>query len=104
MDHALVAIKRMCQAGRLAFTEKAQIEMLRDGLSRQDVLEAILNADRITKRLRSSNPQTGRQETLYVISSTTWSGTPVYTKGKISSEPEGDRFYVMISSKRSVAS
>lgn len=28
----------------------------------------------------------------------------VYTKGKIQSEAEGDRFYVMISSKKSIAS
>lgn len=59
------------------FTMKAEAEMLRDGLCREDVIEVILNATAITKRLRSRNPLTGRRETLYVIDSTTWDGRPV---------------------------
>jgi hypothetical protein len=104
MDHTLVAIKRLCQAGRVVFTAKAEIELDRDDLTHQDVVEAILNADRINKRLRSANPATGRRETLYVILSTNWEGVPVYTKGKIAREPDGDRFYILISSKRPVQS
>lgn len=77
--------------------------MFRDSLSRADVIESILNATNIKKRLRSANPRTGRRETLYVIDSTTWDGVSVYTKGKIQSEAEGDRFYVMISFKKSIA-
>ena len=102
MDHTLVVIKRICQAGRVVLTAKAEIEMDRDRLTRQDVIESILNADRIAKRLRSRNPATKRRETLYVIHSTTWDGRPVYTKGKIVPEPDGDRFYVLVSSNRSV--
>src|SRR5689334_4711110 len=101
MDHILVAIKRLCQAGNVVFTAKAEIELDRDGLTEQDVIEAIFNADRIQKRLRSTNSATGRRETLYVIESNTWDGVPIYTKGKIVPDPEGDRFYVLISSKRS---
>lgn len=101
MDHALVAIKRLCRADQVVLTSKAEIEMDRDGLSREDVIESILNADRIAKRLRSLNPLSGRRETLYVIESENWDEVPIYTKGKIVHEQAGDRFYVLISSKRS---
>jgi len=102
MDHTLVVIKRLCQSGRVVFTAKAEAEMFRDGLRRADVIEAVLNADSIAKRLRSHNPMTGRRETLYVIDSTTWDGRPVYTKGKLAPRREPASFYVLISSKRSV--
>lgn len=102
MDHVLVAIKRLCQAGRVAFTAKAEVELVRDDLTRDDVIESILNADRIKKRLRSANRLTGRREQLYVIESENWDGLRIYTKGKIAAEAEGDRFYVLISSKQSV--
>jgi len=101
MDHALAAIKRLCLSGRIAFTEKAEFELVRDELIEQDVIEAILSASRINKRLRSANPFSGARETLYVIQSENWNGVPIYTKGKIVRESDGDRFYVLISSKRS---
>jgi|CXWL01.1.fsa_nt_gi hypothetical protein len=101
MDHALVAIKRLCRADRIAFTIKAEIELERDDLDEEDVVEAILNADSIEKRLRSLNPRTGLRETLYVIESANWDGVLIYTKGKIVRESDGDRFYILISSKRS---
>jgi len=47
MDYALVAIKRLCQADCVAFTEKAEVEMERDGLEPAEVVESILNADNI---------------------------------------------------------
>lgn len=101
MDHALVAIKRLCRANRVAFTAKAEFELIRDDLNDEDVVEAILNADVISKRLRSQNPITGLRETLYVIESSNWDGILIYTKGKIVRESDGDKFYVLISSKRS---
>lgn len=104
MDHTLVAIKRLCQKGLVVFTVKAEAEMLRDELDREDVIEAILNADKITKRLRSKNPLSGRRETLYVIDSATWDGRPIYTKGKLAPRHDAVRFYVLISSKHSVQS
>lgn len=102
MDHALLAIKRLCLADRIAFTLKAREEMAMDGLTRGQVREAMLNADRIQRRLRSANPDTGRRETLYVINSCTWEGEKIYTKGKIAAVAGEDRFYVLISSKRSI--
>jgi hypothetical protein len=49
----LVRIKRTILAGRYAFSEKARIEMERDGLSEIDVAESIVNAVAIYKRLQS---------------------------------------------------
>lgn len=102
MDHVLVAIKRTCQSGSVIFTVKAETEMVRDDLTRGDVIESILNADRIDKRLRSANPRTGEYEKLYVIRSETWDGIEIYTKGKLTHDKDGDRFYILISSKRSL--
>jgi len=102
MDHTLILIKRLCQAGQVVFTSRAEEEMIRDGLRREDVIEAVLHAESITKRLRSHNPLTGRREMPYVINSTTWDGRPVYTKGKLGPRKEVARFYVLISSKHSV--
>ncbi len=88
MDHTLIEIKRLCQTQRVAFTEKAEIEMIRDSLSRADVIESILNATKIKKRLRSANPRTGKRETLYVIDSTTWDGVSRFTpKARFSPKP-----------------
>ena len=49
----LVRIKRLVIARRVEFTMKATEERLRDGLSVEDVLESIVNANAIKKVLRS---------------------------------------------------
>jgi hypothetical protein len=79
----LVEIKRLVLKGRIAFTEKAAEEMIRDDLDEDAVCEAILNAPSIAKRLRSKNPDTGAKESLYVIVGLTYDGVAIYTKGKI---------------------
>ena len=48
----LIRIKRLAVARRVEFTIKAAEERLRDGLSVEDVLESILNANAIKKVLR----------------------------------------------------
>jgi hypothetical protein len=45
----LARIKRAVLAGRFELSEKARIEMFRDGLLEQDLVEAISNAIRIQK-------------------------------------------------------
>lgn len=40
----------------------------------------------------------GRREVLYDVKSQVYTGTHIYTRGKIQSE-EGETFYVLISSK-----
>jgi hypothetical protein len=53
-DHedALVRVKRLVIARRVQFTLKAEVERVRDGLTVEDVLESIVNANAIKKTLR----------------------------------------------------
>lgn len=97
----LVRIKRMVIGRRIVFTRKADIEMARDGLTRELVYEAILNAPVINKKLRSRDPESQQVENLYVIKGLTFDGFSIYTKGKIKTEQDKEVFYVLISSKRS---
>jgi len=97
----LVRIKRLVVSRRVLFTEKAEIEMVRDALTPELVYEAILNAPAIFKVLRSRNPKAGRSDRLYVIKGLTFDGVDVYTKGKILKKEAVEVFYVLISSKES---
>ena len=81
---ALLRIKRLAVARQVQFTLKAEEERLRDGLSIEDILESIVNANAIKKVLRSrSRERTLAREHLYVIESPNFSGLWVYTKGTI---------------------
>ncbi len=99
----LARIKRLVLWGQVLFTLKAQFELEEAGLSEEEVVEAILSADEISKTLRSRNPQSHRRELLYVIEGDTFDGVTLYTKGKILHDQGEDVFYVLISSKRSTA-
>jgi hypothetical protein len=99
----LVRIKRLAVARRVEFTIKAAEERLRDGLSVEDVLESIVNANAIKKVLRSrSSARLRRSERLYVIESPTFLGTWVYTKGTIRRKGKEEVFYVFVSAKLAV--
>lgn len=101
MNEILVRIKRAILAGCYRFSEKARIEMKMDGLTERDVIEAILNAGTIYKKLRSRSPwRRHALEYLYVIQSTNLDGLFIYTKGKLIREDGSDTYYVLISSKR----
>lgn len=103
MNEILKRIKRCIVSGHIRFTFKAELEMLADQLSRTDVLESILNAQAITKVLRSRKPsRKGIGERLYVIHGFTYDGILVYTKGKLHRESRQDVYYILISSKRAV--
>ena len=75
--------------------------MERDDLDEEQVVEAIVNAPAIYKRISSGNPHTGQREYLYVIVGVTFDGTAIYTKGKILKKAGKEVFYVLISSKKS---
>jgi hypothetical protein len=71
----LIRIKRLVVARRVPFTLKAEQERLLDGLSVEDVLESIVNANALKKVLRSGSTHRGRPgEYLYVIESPTFTG------------------------------
>ena len=52
----LVKIKRAVLAGRIEFSRKAVLEMDADGLTSYDIVESILNAVAIHKKIRSHHP------------------------------------------------
>ena len=94
----LTRIKRLVVARRVEFTRKATEERLRDGLTVEDVLESVVNANAIKKVLRLAGG--GRAgERLYVIESPTFTGTWIYTKGTIRRKGGREVFYVFVSAK-----
>jgi hypothetical protein len=98
---ALVRIKRLLARRRYRFSEKALDELEADGLEKADAVEAVLNAQIIKKVIRSRSPRRGRaSEKLYVIESFSYTGTLIYTKGKIGREADEEVFYFYISAKR----
>ncbi len=97
----LVRIKRSVLAGRYEFSAKALDEMEADGLTPLDVAESILNAVAIYKTIRSTSPYRRHdREYLYVIQSTTLTGCPVYTKGKLIMDCGVEIYYFLVSAKR----
>jgi len=101
----LTRIKRLIVSNRYRFTDKATDELQNDGLVFEDALESILNAQVIKKTLRAKGSNRRHcRESLYVIESRNYSGTLIYTKGKIDQEHGQPIFYIFISSKRSVLS
>ncbi|MFN7944903.1 MAG: hypothetical protein U0Z53_06095 [Blastocatellia bacterium] len=99
----LIRIKRAVISGRIRFSNKAQVEMDADGLTELDVVESILNAVAVYKKIRSRSPYRQRTtEYLYVIQSTNLDGLFIYTKGKLVREGSTEIFYLLISAKRAV--
>ena len=103
MRNILVRIKRAVLAGNYAFSEKARIEMEADRISELDVIESIINAVAIYKRIRSRSPyRKDKIEYLYVIQSTNLEGLMIYSKGKLVSEAGAETYYFLISSKKTI--
>ena len=103
MSDILVRIKRAILAGHYTFSEKVRTGMKMDGLMELDVLESILNAVEIYKRIRSTRPYRKQtREYLYVIQSTNLAGSPIYTKGRLDSEAGFETYYFLVSSKRAL--
>jgi hypothetical protein len=74
-----------------------------DRLRELDVVESILNAVAIYKKLRSTNPVRKKsREYLYVIESANLDGLAIYSKGKLVREAGEDVYYFLISSKRAL--
>lgn len=96
----LLQIKRLALFGRVEFTEKARLEIESDDLNEDEVVESLVNAQRIDKVIRSrSRSRRSSHEKLYIIKSLSYRGTYIYTKGTIVRHEEGDVFYILVSSK-----
>jgi len=103
MSDVLTRIKRAALAGNLVFSQKARLEMRTDGLTETDIIESLLNAVAIYKKIRSTSQYRKQaREYLYIIASTNLDGMPIYTKGKLMRETDRETFYLLISSKRSL--
>ena len=101
MSPVLLRIKRAVLAGRYVFTEKARSEMESDRLTELDVAESILNAETISKTIRSTSPRRQHpREWLRIIHSVNLTGLPIYSKGRLVSERGAEIHYVLISAKR----
>jgi hypothetical protein len=99
----LLRIKRCCLFGRVVFTEKAEDEHLASGLTRDHILEAVINAPALYKTLRSrASGRWARRETLYIVVGITHEGILVYTKGALRRFSGQDYFYLFVSAKRSI--
>jgi hypothetical protein len=101
----LARIKRLILLGDYRFTLKATEEMEIEDITELEVAEAIMNAHRIDKVLRSTSPHRSRSgEPLYVIKGLTLANRLLYTKGKIARELDEtgrhrEVFYILISCK-----
>lgn len=101
----LARIKRLILRGDYKFTLKARKEMDDEDITELEVAEAIVNAHRIDKVLRSHSEYRGaRSERLYVIKGLTLANRLLYTKGKITRDTveageEHETFYILISAK-----
>lgn len=83
--------------GRLIFSDKASLEMEVDGLTELDVVESLVSAVAIYKKIRSRSPHRGRgAEYLYIIQSTNLDGIFIYTKGMFMRRGEQEYFYLLV--------
>lgn len=96
----LARIKRLIVRRKYRFSYKSLAELDQDDLEPDDAIEAVLNAQVIKKTLRSRS-RAGPGEKLYVIESFNYSGTILYTKGKIAREAGEEVYYFFISAKAS---
>lgn len=96
----LLVIKRLAFRRNLIFTLKAENEMYQDDITKDDVIESLVNALRVDKVLRSRSPfRESARDRLYVIKGMTLDNVVIYTKGKIAREMNGEMSYVLISCK-----
>jgi hypothetical protein len=94
-------IKQLVVRRRVAFTEKARIEMQADGLDDFDVFESLLNARRISRKRSTSLRRRAGKENVWIIVAPNHRGTEIYTKGVIRRAGGVEHFDVLISAKRS---
>jgi len=77
--------------------------MKADGITELDVVESIINAVAIYKKIRSRSAyRKDSKETLFIIQSTNLEGLMIYSKGKLVSKGGTATYYFLISSKKSI--
>lgn len=97
----LFRIRRLILKGQYLFTEKADTEILLSSITREDVLEAIMNARQVDKTMRTTSfGKTHKNEKVYVIRGFTYNNILIYTKGTIKIVDGKEVLYRLISAKR----
>ncbi len=98
--NVLARIKQCALLRQVRFTLKAAEERVSDDLTELEVLESLVNATDIDKRIRSTASNRQRQrEYLYIIKAPTTRGEIVYTKGKLVNENGVLTYYLLVSAK-----
>lgn len=100
MSDVLIKIKEAVITGKVRFTNKALTEMLADDLDEDEIIESIINAPCVHKKVVSR--RRGLREPLYILLGLTQSGLIIYTKGRFHHHAGIEVLYILISSKRSV--
>jgi len=96
----LARIKRLAIRRKLIWTGKAELQMAQSGITREDVIEAIINAQFVITKISISRRRKMRKERVRIIKSFTMDGVYIYTKGVIRKIGGEDYFYIIISAKR----
>jgi hypothetical protein len=100
MSRELILIKQLVLRRKIIWTGQSESQMAIDGLTREEVIESIVNA-RSLRSKRSTSPQRGHsREKVHIIVGRTYAGLAIYTKGVIRKVEDRETFYVMISAKR----
>lgn len=96
----LKKIKKYLIEEKYEFTDKARIEMFKDGLMVYDVIASVINAPAIKKTIRSKSLyRKNKYERIYVIEGPTFEGIWIYTKGTFRKADNVEKFYIFISTK-----
>lgn len=101
MDHTLIKIKRLILQQKYEFRLSAELQLANDGLTMDDALEAVLNADYLTRKNSTSADKLTPKEKVFIIESYTYDGILMYIKGAIRKRGNQEEFYIIISAKRS---
>ncbi len=101
MSNILIQIKQLVLRRQIVWTAQSESQMAADDLTRDEVIESIVNARSVKSKRSTSQYRRSPSEKVYIISGRTFGGLMIYTKGVIRHDETADKFYVMISAKRS---
>jgi hypothetical protein len=100
MSQTLNTIKRLVFRRQIIWTAQSESQMSTDDLTRDEVVESILNARLLRAKKSTSPDRRTSREKVYIIVGKTFAGLPIYTKGVIRREADREVFYVIISARR----
>src|SRR5262249_25956184 len=100
MSSVLILIKQLALRRKIIWTAQSESQMNADELTRDEVIESIVNARWVRSKRSPSNRRGDSREKVHIIVGRTFAGLAIYTKGVIRKVEDQETFYVMISAKR----